>query len=936
MNYQNFIEIDNKKKSLFILYSSLFIIFFGLTISSIYLLKNSDNNKLKPNSTNDYKLLEGDFIDDLKSKYKGILQYSGQFSPLDFENVTFQHPESLIPIQNLSISIELECDEIIHIKITDKENKRWESPYSISDSYQKKVKECNNTKSLSDVGFNINSVLNEKLYFYLTLENDTILTSENSRFIFSDYFILFGQYLTSNFIAGFGERYHDFKLGDGIYTSWPNDTSGIHLDEGNGGHNLMGLHPIGLHKTKSNKFLGILFNNINAQDTYINSITEDNVLLEHRTIGGVIDYYLYYNDNPDKVLIKLHDIIGQPIMPPFWSLGFHQCRYGYLNTKEIKDVYKQYNEKDFPIDTFWADIDMLQDKRIFVLDTKNFMDLPLLVNEMHDNHFRFVPIVDLGFKKDENDEYYVMGHENKTFLISNYTDDELISYVWPGEAVFPDFFNEDMQYLWNYAMQKFYQSIEYDGIWIDMNEPAQLITINDTRAEILPEGYDYDPEKNKYEYIPYIPGYREKEHIDIRSHSLSENAKSIKTKEDPLYTSYNFKPLMALMMAENTKWGLEELNKRPFILSRSTTLGSGRYTFHWLGDNFSRFRDMRNGITGIFNFNLFGIPMTGDDICGFKYNSWDNLCARWMALGAFFPFSRNHKDNESRNQEPFAFGINSNTYKISKMALYLRYSLLRYYYSNLFLVSLGEKGSFFKPVFFNYYDDLNTYENIDTTIMIGDSLILFPVLKNETDDFNAYFPNDDWNYMNGTKFLSKNLSKNEGTNVSLSGAYDIIHLYIKGGSIIPFQDMNKKYAKNSYYLRKNPLEIIINPESKFHTANGTFIFDNDELYDLEKEDYNRFDLSFDKNILTVKQNKKMSSKYKYYDDYISFVKIYNIDYLLKENYDILTVYSNQGNIYNLIIDYLDNNVIICDLRKIKLKLRDINNMKLEKNNFHKN
>ena len=936
MNYQNFIEIDNKKKSLFILYSSLFIIFFGLTISSIYLLKNSNNNKLKPNSTNDYILLEGEFIDDLKSKYKGILQYTGQFSPLDFENVTFQHPESLIPIQNLSISIELECDEIIHIKITDKENKRWESPYSISESYQKKLKECNNTKSLSEIGFYINSVLNEKLYYYLTLENDTILTSENSRFIFSDYFILFGQYLTSNFIAGFGERYHDFKLGDGIYTSWPNDTSGIHLDEGNGGHNLMGLHPIGLHKTKNNKFLGILFNNINAQDTYINSISEENVLLEHRTIGGVIDYYLYYNDNPDKVLIKLHDIIGQPIMPPFWSLGFHQCRYGYLNTKEIKDIYKQYNEKDFPIDTFWADIDMLQDKRIFVLDTKNFMDLPLLVNEMHDNHFRFVPIVDLGFKKDENDEYYVMGHENKTFLISNYTDDELISYVWPGEAVFPDFFNEDMQYLWNYAMQKFYQSIEYDGIWIDMNEPAQLITINDTRAEILPEGYDYDPEKNKYEYIPYIPGYREKEHIDIRSHSLSENAKSIKTKEDPLYTSYNFKPLMALMMAENTKWGLEELNKRSFILSRSTTLGSGRYTFHWLGDNNSRFRDMRNGITGIFNFNLFGIPMTGDDICGFKYNSWDNLCARWMALGAFFPFSRNHKDNESRNQEPFAFGINSNTYKLSKMALYLRYSLLRYYYSNLFLVSLGEKGSFFKPVFFNYYDDLNTYENIDTTIMIGDSLILFPVLKNETDDFNAYFPNDDWNYMNGTKFLSKNLSKNEGTNVSLSGAYDIIHLYIKGGSIIPFQDMNKKYAKNSYYLRKNPLEIIINPESEFHTANGTFIFDNDELYDLEKEDYNRFDLSFDKNILTIKQNKKMSSKYKYYDDYISFVKIYNIDYLLKENYDILTVYSNQGNIYNLIIDYLDNNVIICDLRKIKLKLRDINNMKLEKNNFHKN
>ena len=76
----------------------------------------------------------------------------------------------------------------------------------------------------------------------------------------------------------------------------------------------------------------------------------------------------------------------------------------------------------------------------------------------------------------------------------------------------------------------------------------------------------------------------------------------------------------------------------------------------------------------------------------------------------------------------------------------------------------------------------------------------------------------------------------------------------------------------------------------------------------------------------------MVSNYQYYDDIISFVKIYNIEYLLDEYYDILSVYSNQGNIYNLIIDYLDNNVIVCDLRKIKLKLKDINNMKLEKNN----
>ena len=45
-------------------------------------------------------------------------------------------------------------------------------------------------------------------------------------------------------------------------------------------------------------------------------------------------------------------------------------------------------------------------------------------------------------------------------------------------------------------------------------------------------------------------------------------------------------------------------NKRPFILSRSTFAGSGKWGSHWLGDNWSRWEYMRYSISGIMSMNV--------------------------------------------------------------------------------------------------------------------------------------------------------------------------------------------------------------------------------------------------------------------------------------------------------------------------------------------
>ena len=872
------------------------------------------------------------------SSFSGILYFDGEFFPENYHyDWTEKNVKELLdPIKRLSIRISLECDKYLHIYVTDAVNKRWEQPYSICDSYKQKVKTCKQTKSLKDFGLTISEDTTEPFYFYLKNPDngELIFTTENADFIYSDFFIGFGGFVTTNDIYGFGERSHELKLGDGKFTMAPNDTTGIREDTGEGGFNGYGIHPLGFYHTAKRSFVGLLFNNLNTQDIFIESgyeQWENHVLLEHRTTGGVIDYFITVSDNPDMALISLHDIIGHPTLPPYWSLGYHQCRYGYHNDQEIRDVYENFVANQFPADTFWADIDMLQDYRIFTLNEKNFKNMPTLINEMHQNNYKFVPIVDIGFPVKEEDEFYRRGRETNAFFKSNYTKLDLISYVWPGNAVFPDFFSKAGSDLWGYAMEKYYQTVKYDGIWLDMNEPTMIWLQDYRRGEIMRDGYTFDESKNRYEHIPYVPGYKT-DHCTVGSKTFSENGYSTTIDENEFLYGYNFRPLMSYTQTMITNSNLVRiLNKRPFILSRATALSHGRYGIHWLGDNSSQYPAMRNGVNGIYQFQIYGIPMTGDDICGFNWESWDKICARWMSLGAFFPFSRNHNSIYMRSQEPFAFGRDSYTYSSSKLALNMRYSLLRYFYSNLFRISLGERGFFFHPLFFEYYWDENTLVDLAESFMVGDAFLVYPVYKDETDDIEVYMPKDDW-----SKFPSGEIYKSkgdwEGGKIKLSGEFNIIHIFMRGGQIFPFQNTFDKFIPNSHALQKEKTQLYIIPDSETHIASGDIFFDNDDYNTLETGNYYYIHMDFDYDRMTFTVKNQMTTAYENKDIYISKLKFFRMKYLIeKEHYDIGRVELRNGKVSHTIINYISDDIFEFDLSDNNIRFYEIVKVLLIKN-----
>lgn len=61
---------------------------------------------------------------------------------------------------------------------------------------------------------------------------------------------------------------------------------------------------------------------------------------------------------------------------------------------------------------------------------------------------------------------------------------------------------------------------------------------------------------------------------------------------------------------------------------------------------------------------------------------------------------------------------------IMKNAIYAKYSIIRYYYTELFLQSLHGSAGVYRPLFFDYPNDMEAYKNVTHNVMIGDSLKL--------------------------------------------------------------------------------------------------------------------------------------------------------------------------------------------------------------------
>nr|XP_045621913.1 sucrase-isomaltase, intestinal-like [Procambarus clarkii] len=726
-------------------------------------------------------------------------------------------------VTNLVFEVIQHEDYHLQVKIYNADAMRYEVPVPLSLPDAPDA-DALYTVSVSGEGEPFDFVVSRK-------SNNNIVFRSLGPLTFEDQFLQLHTSLASTYLYGFGENTHlSFR-----HTFEPRSTFPIFARDqpvGTDPMNEYGHHPyyMVMEDDEGNSHSVLLYNS-NAME-YSTFLLEDGTpALTLRTIGGIIDLHMFLGPLPEDLITQYTSMVGNPVFPPYWSLGFQLSRWGYDSTDNVRAARERMKAMGIPQDVQTCDIDYMYRQRDFTYDPDNWGDMPDLLQELHNDNLRVILILDPALVIDfDNYPPAARGKESDVFIKWSDpslvpddqepgTDDYIVGYVWPDtKTVFPDFLKPETQAWWINELKLFHDVLDYDGLWIDMNEPANFGTNLDKPWNWPLDQPDWSLKcpDNKWDSPPYPTmmlrvGDNQSKKISDHTICMSGN----QTDGTSTYLHYDVHSLFGWAETVTTYRGLDEVfpGKRPVVLSRSTFPGSGQYAVHWLGDNSADWTQMRMSVIGMFDFNMFGIPMVGADICGYFNEPDMEMCARWMEVGAFYPFSRNHNTNGTADQDP---GVWPEVGEISRYTLNIRYQYLPYLYY-LFHRAHMFGNSVVRPLLNVFPSDLAA-RDVDDQFMWGDGLMIAPVLTQGTTSRDVYFPKGIW-----YDLVTGVATATGPTTLTVDAPLEVIPLYVPGGAILPYQVP----ALNTVESRQNPLGLTVALDGTL-AASGEIFWDDGE------------------------------------------------------------------------------------------------------------
>ncbi|QEC67902.1 glycoside hydrolase family 31 protein [Panacibacter ginsenosidivorans] len=507
--------------------------------------------------------------------------------------------------------------------------------------------------------------------------------------------------------------------------------------------------------------------------------------------GGDMDYFFMYDTSVAKIIEHYTSLTGRTQLPPMWSLGYQQSRCTYYPQDKVMWIAETFRRKQIPIDGIVLDADYQLGYEPFRTNTQRFPDLPKLSSDLKKMNIELTASVYPGVNIDSSYDSYTDGLKKNIFIKT--TDDKPFqTEIAPLKVHLPDYTNAKAREWWIDKMQ-WMKTNGINGYWNDMNEPA-------VGGSYLPDNLVFD--------------------FDGRKATAAE-AKNV----------YGFQ-----MARSSYEAALKNNNtQRPFVLTRSGFAGVQRYSAMWSGDNMATDEGLMTSVLLNTQFGISGVPFVGYDIGGYIGDGNKNLYTRWIEVGIFSPYCRNHREFFGAANEPWAYGEEAEA--ISKTYIGFRYQMMPYIYSAFYEAS--QTGlPVQRSLSINYPFDGNVYElNYQYQFLFGDAILVAPLTSKETSK-KIYLPHGDWyNIYTDKKITAPKEFTQETPACQLP-------IYIKASAIIPMQSLvqsTKQKPADTLFLHvyygkeKNTFTYYEDDGNTMAYKNGNFCKRNIEFDPISKQ-----------------------------------------------------------------------------------------------------
>ena len=561
---------------------------------------------------------------------------------------------------------------------------------------------------------------------------------------------------------------------------------------------------------QSVKGYGLFWDNYSPTD-----YTDDDQGTTLQSTGSEIDYYLLAGENSDDVTAQTRWLTGDAPLMPLWNFGLYQSKERYRSADETMGVIREYRRRQVPIDCvvqdwqYWGEEnDHRYWNSLYFLNKTHFSNYQEMIDDIHSNNAHLLISIWANF-----------GTETP-----GYKELKRLGRMIPATS-----------YPWN-------NGVEPIDVW---SKTAQDVYWKHLYAGLVSHGTD------AYWMDSTEPDYQK--HSDAELDYVSEVGRSWRTMRNSFVLGHISGVYNHHREAQDTNETLAQ--KRVSILTRSGFVGQQRYAAStWSGDISASWETLRKQIPAALNFTACGIPYWNNDngafFVDYKWGNhgpfddanYRNLYLRWTQFSTFTGMLRFH--GSGHNSEIWQLGEPEDAdgqYNQVLKYIKMRYRMLPYIYSTSWQISKNQKSLMTAlPLAFN--QDKNCYD-MKYEYMFGDAMLVCPVVNEGQTVTHNYLPayqstkggakvDGQWlDFWTGQTLAG-------GQTVTKQAHLDIIPLYVKAGSILP-------WGPDVQYSTEKPwdnLELRIYPG-----ADGDFTLyeDENDNYNYEKGAYSTIAMHWD-------------------------------------------------------------------------------------------